>query len=114
MLFHKSGELLRVSFNAPRSHSGVGFRADMPSYTILVPEDIDVEIKNRRSLSIHLENIKSNWVMENTGHVGIIVQNSADAKIKAVVDGKELLGGNVAWKVIGDNEENTHARQNTN
>lgn len=102
VLFRKSGEILQVSFNGPRSAKGFGFRADMTGYTVWIPEDVDVEIINRRSLSIHLENLRSNWLIKNLGQVEIFARDGVDAVIKAVVDAEGLLGGNVDWKVIGE------------
>ncbi|ADL08926.1 hypothetical protein [Thermosediminibacter oceani] len=107
VVFDRSGEILRISFDTPRRHKSFGFYAEMTSYTLHVPENIDVEVINRGSLKIRLDKINSNWLIENSGHVDVIVKDSADVKVKAMVDSKYLLGGNTDWKVIGESEKDT-------
>ncbi|MDI3481763.1 MAG: hypothetical protein PWQ97_1418 [Tepidanaerobacteraceae bacterium] len=108
VVFYKSGDTLYISFNTPSSGDGHGFYARMTGYTVIVPEDIDIEINNGRYLKISADNLKSNWLVENSGKVEIRLPGSADARVKAVVDDRESLEGNAEWKITGNDAKDTN------
>jgi len=110
--YYKSGDTVHLSFNTSSFGNGPGFYARMTGYTLIVPEDLDVEINNARYLKVNAGNLKSNWLVENSGNVEIRLPGNADARVKAMVHDRESLGGNAEWKITGHDEQDTNSPRN--
>lgn len=98
------GDTIYISFDFPLPGGDFGYQARIIKYDLVIPGDRAVEINEARSLVVHADQLKNNWVVDGTD-IEIRVPGSADLKIEGLVDEEDYLLGNVDWKITRPSTE---------
>mgnify|MGYP001463909798 FL=1 len=98
-----SGNIMYISF-ADRSNFNDSVYSAYPyDYELTLPEDKKVEINGGDDLKLITNSIKSDWIIDNVGRIKMRAGKDLNAKIKTLVDSREILQGNAKWNITEDN-----------
>ena len=98
-----SGNIMYISFmDRPNYNDGI-YSAYPYDYEFTLPEDKKVEINGGDNLKLIANSIKSDWIIDNVGRIKMRAGKDLNAKIKTLVDSREILQGNAKWNITEDN-----------
>ena len=102
---NRSGDTLYISF-VDRYIHGNGINNVYPrDFSLIIPENREVEINGGNDLQLIVNNINKDWVIDNVNRTKIRLKKATDVKITATVDNREALRGNAKWNIIENNNE---------
>lgn len=98
---HQKDDTLYVAFNLPLNNGPLGYHARMTDFTLVIPQDRQVEIKGGHyGLELVVDNLNNNWLIETPSSLEVRLGANPDLAIEALVDHKDLLRGNVEWITV--------------
>lgn len=102
---NRSGDTLYISFVDRYIHDN-GINNVYPrDFSLIIPENREVEINGGNDLQLIVNNINKDWVIDNVNRTKIRLKKATDVKITATVDNREALRGNAKWNIIENNNE---------
>jgi hypothetical protein len=102
-----SGNTQFISFQLPAAEN-----VQTTEYTIIIPQNIDVELHNSYSVQIYTYELDNNWKIASSSDLQIFIPRQADLTIRALVDESNTLGGSVIWEETEINEETDDSSDN--
>ncbi|HSH35094.1 hypothetical protein [Schnuerera sp.] len=102
---NKSGDTLYISFVGNYIHSNGANNVYPNDFSLIIPENREVEINGGNDLQLIVGDIGKDWVIDDVNRTKIRLNSNMDLKITASVDNREVLRGNVKWDVIENNKE---------
>jgi hypothetical protein len=102
-----SGNTQFISFQLPAAEN-----VQTTEYTIIIPQNIDVELHNSYSVQIYTYELDNNWKIASSSDLQIFIPRQADLTIRALVDESNTLGGSVIWEETEINEETDYSSDN--
>lgn len=94
---HAAGDSLFISIRPLPHKAGVLGGQPRADLTLLLPNDLPVEIDGRRySLDVRPGDLKSNWLVKNGGFVSLILPRQGNLFVTAVMD-RNRPSGNTPW-----------------
>ncbi|MDD2555449.1 MAG: hypothetical protein PHV50_02970 [Syntrophaceticus sp.] len=107
LISNTSGNTQFISFQLPAIEN-----VQTTEYTIIIPQNIDVELHNGDSVQIYTYELDNDWKIASSGDLQIFIPRQADLTIRALVDESNTLGGSVTWEGTETTEETDDSSNN--
>lgn len=111
-VFGTSGETLYISFNLSLQGSELGYHVRVMDYTLIIPENKQVEVKHRGyTLALIVDSLQNDWIVEGGRNTEIRLSSQANVKVIAEVSHESGLGGNAKWEIKRKGETDQGLRE---
>ncbi|NLY66139.1 MAG: hypothetical protein GX069_01105 [Tissierellia bacterium] len=107
----KAGDIAYITFAGRSSYNDGLYGVNPYGFELILPADKEVEIIKANELELILDNIGSDWIIDDVSYAKVRLGENIDLKINAFIDNAENLGGNAKWNITeGNGEDGSNIR----
>ncbi len=92
-----SGNIMHISFMDRANSNDRVYSVYPHDYELTLPDNKKVEINGGDDLKLITNSIKNDWVIDNVNSIKLRIGKELNAKVKTLVDNREMLQGNAKW-----------------
>lgn len=105
VMINRSGDTLYISFANRSVHNNGTYDVNPYDFSLIVPENKKVEVNGGNDLQLIVDNIETDWIIDNVNRTKVRLGKDIDVKINSFVENQDILRGNAKWNITEKGNE---------